>query len=187
MKLCVATLLLLTCVLVRAELPFKLPPKAKYAASPEEIERAKTDLSTHLRVDLASLTNLFAAPMMCGPGLWDVLKSSPHFSKPPLAKTTVKVPVGKNKFQELPAALLQNEDEVNSFRKALAELLKSQGTLIVREPNQEEFMIFWATTPTDTITGPLVVAEGKDAAIFCQFKGDKVFWADEVKRMQLKK
>jgi hypothetical protein len=186
MKRCIIALLLIAGVPGRAELPFELPPKAKYTASAEDIAAAKTAVSTQLKSDAAALTNLFSAPMMCGPGLWNVLKSSPHFAKPPVAKTTVRVPVGK-KFQELPAALLQNEDEAASFRKALAELLKSQGPLIVREPNREEFLIFWATTPTAVITGPLVVAEGKEVAIFCQFEKGRVFWADEVKRMHFKK
>jgi hypothetical protein len=188
MKHCLVILLLITGLLARAELPFKLPPKAKYTASAEDIAAAKTALSTQLKPDAAALTNLFSAPMICGPGLWDALKGSPHFAKPPLAKTTVRVPVGK-KFQELPAALLQDEEEVASFRKALAELLKSQGTLTVREPTREEFMIFWATTPSDTIAAPLLVAEGKEVAIFCQFRKEKeqIFWADEVKRMQFKK
>jgi hypothetical protein len=84
-------------------------------------------------------------------------------------------------------ALLQSEDEVASFRKALADLLKDQGMLTIREPSEDEFMKYWAAIPFDQITGPLLVAEGKDAAVFCQFEKGRVFWADEVKRTHFKK
>lgn len=119
MKSHTAILLFATCLFAHAELPYKLPSKAKYTASNEAITKAKTELSTNLIGNAATLTNLFASPMICGPGLWNVLKSSPHFSKPPVAKSTAKIPIGKGKFQELPMALLQDEDEVASFRKAL--------------------------------------------------------------------
>ena len=187
MKSNVAILLCAACLVGHGALPYKLPPNAKYKASKEAIARAKSYLSTNLVSDAATLTNLFAAPMMCGPGLWNALKNSPHFSKPPVAKSTVKVPVGKGKFQELPLALLQSEDEVASFRKALAHLLTSQGKLTIREPHEDEFMKYWAVIPFDEITGPLLVAEGKDANVFCQFEKEKVFWADEVKRTTFKK
>jgi hypothetical protein len=186
MKKRTAILFFLTCLFAHAKLPYELPPKAKYTVSSEAIAKAKTALSANLVGNAASLTNLFATPTMCGPGLWNVLKSSPHFSKPPVAKSTAKIPIGGGKFQELPLALLQSEDEVASFRKALADLLSSQGTLTIREPNRDEFMKYWAVIPFDEITGPLLVAEGKDATVFCQFEKGKVFWADEVKRFYFK-
>jgi hypothetical protein len=118
--------------------------------------------------------------------LWHILKNSPHFSKPPVARSTVKIPVGKGKFQELPMALLQGEDEIASFRKALADLLGSQGKLTIREPNADEFMKYWAVIPFHEINEPLLVAEGSDATLFCQFGKGRVFWADEVKRTHFK-
>jgi len=175
------------CSFAHAELPYKLPPKAKYTASNEAITKAKVELSANLVSDAATLTNLFASPMMCGPGLWNALKGSPHFSKPPVAKSTAKIPIGKGKFQEVPMALLQSEGEVASFRKALADLLGSQGKLTIREPNQDEFMKYWATIPFNEITGPLVIGEGKDVSIFCQFEKGRVFWVDEVKQTHFKK
>jgi hypothetical protein len=187
MKSLTSIVLLTTCLVAHAELPYKLPPKAKYMASSEAIATAKQELSNNLVTNAVTLTNLFEKPTMCGPGLWHILKDSPHFSKPPIAKSTVKIPIGKGKMQELPVALLQNEEEVASFRNALADLLSSQGKLTIREPNQDEFMKYWAAIPFDNITGPLLVAEGKDATIFCQFEKGKVFWADEVKRTQFRK
>jgi hypothetical protein len=179
-------LLFTTCVMVHAQLPYPLPPKAKYTASIEAIATARADLSTNLVSDASTLTNLFSSPMICGPGLWNVLKGSTHFSKPPLAKSTVKIPTGNGKIQELPMALLQSEDEVASFRRALADLLSAQGKLTIRDPNKDEFMTFWAIIPFDEINGPLLVAEGKDVSIICMFVKGKVFTADEVKRMHIK-
>jgi hypothetical protein len=182
MKSFAAILLFVTCLVAHAELPFKLPPNAKYTVSEEAISRAKTELSSNLVADAATLTNLFASPMMCGPELWSVLKSSPHFSKPPLAKGTAKIPLADGKYQELPIGFFQSEDEVMSFRKALADLLASQGKLTIREPNEDEFKKFWGPFPFDEIGGPLLVALGKDATLVCQFQGGKVLWVDEVKR-----
>lgn len=188
MKSPITVLLFTMCLLAQAQLPFKLPPKAKYTASKEAITKAKANLSANLVTNVVTLTNLFVSPAICGPGLWNILKSSPHFAKPPFARSMTKIPIGNGKFQELPMALLQTEDEVASFRKALADLIASQGQLIIREPNEEEFMKYWAVIPFDVIKDPLLVAEGKDATMFCQFgnKG-KVFWADEVKRTSFKK
>ena len=175
--------LLLLCVLARAELPYKLPPKAKYDVSADAIAAAKAELSTHLVGDAATLTNLFVPPILCGPGLWHILKDSPRFKKTPTAKTTARIPIGGGKFQEFPMALLQSTEEASSFRKALADFLSAEGSLEVREPNQEEFMKFWEVYPFDEISGPILVADGKDACIFCQFQKGNVFWVDEVKRM----
>jgi hypothetical protein len=187
MKKNTVIVLLMICVLAHADLPFKLPPKAKYDVSAETIAVAKTELSKYMVGDAAMLTNLFISPMMCGPGLWNILKDSPHFSKPPAAKSTARIPIGDGKFQELPMASLLNVDEVASFRKALADFLNSQGALKVREPNEEEFMKYWAVFPFDEISGSLLVAEGKDTSIICQFEKGKVFWIDEVKRTHFKK
>ena len=187
MKLHILLILLTSNGLVRAELPFKLPAKAKYTASTEAIAQAKAALMTNLVADATTLTNLFSSPMMCGPGLWDILKSSPHFAKPPVAKSTAEIPLRKGTVQKLPMALLQSDAEVASFRNALADLVKSQGSLTVREPTKDEFLAFWAVIPFEEISGPMLVAEGNDITIFCNFEKQRVFWADEVKRMQIKK
>jgi hypothetical protein len=180
-------LLLATCGFLRAGLPFQLPAEAEYSASDEAIALAKTNLSANLTAKPAGLTNLFASPMMCGPGLWDVVKTSPHFAKPPAAMTATKIMLSGGKSQLAPLALLQSEEEVASFRKALADLLASEGKLTIREPTKAEFMAFWSAIPLNTITGPLLAAEGKDVTIFCHFENGKILWADEVKRALVQK
>jgi len=184
MKKLLVIVFLIACVCAHADLPFKLPAHAKYKVSADLIAKAEAELSTNLVDNTATLTNLFATPTICGPGLWHILKDSPRFSAPPAAKSTARIPTGDGKIQELPMATLLSDEELHSFRMALADFLSSQGTLKVREPNQEEFMKYWAVIPFDEISGPLVVAEGKDATLFCQFEKGKVFWIDEVKRMK---
>ncbi len=174
--------------MLHARLPFELPPDAEYSASAEAIATAKTNLSANLTGKPAALTNLFASPMMCGPGLWDLLKNSPHFAKPPAATAATRVNLNSGKSQwAAPLALLQSEAEVASFRKALADLLASEGKLTIREPTKAEFMAFWSAIPLNTITGPLLTAEGKDLTIFCHFENGKILWADEVKRALVRK
>ena len=65
---------------------FKLPPNAKYTASEKSINGAKDVLKQYLVGDANALTNLFAKKPLCGPGLWNLLKDSAYFSKPPQAK-----------------------------------------------------------------------------------------------------
>src|SRR6266568_975683 len=129
-------LLLATCVFLRAGLPFELPPEAEYSASDEAIARAKTNLATSLSAQPTTLTNLFSSPMMCGPGLWELLKNSPHFAHPPAARIPAKVRSSGGKPLLAPLALLQSETEVTSFRKALADLLATEGKLTIREPTK---------------------------------------------------
>ena len=175
-------LLLITCTILRAGLPFALPPEAEYSVSEEAVTQARTNLAFSLVGKPGPLTNLFASPMMCGPGLWRLLKNSPHFVRAPTATSSTKISVNGGKSSLAPLALLQNEEEVGSFRKALAEILASQGKLTIREPTKEEFMAFWSAIQMNTITGPLLTAEGKDLTLFCHFENGKVLWADEVKR-----
>src|SRR5438046_1135335 len=61
MKSLAAILLFVTCLFARADLPYKLPPKAKYTASSEAIARAKTELSATLVTNAITLTNLFTS------------------------------------------------------------------------------------------------------------------------------
>jgi hypothetical protein len=185
MKVGILLFLLVVRLPVYADLPFKLPPNAKYTASEKSINGAKDVLKQYLVGDANALTNLFVEKPLCGPGLWNLLKDSAYFSKPPQAKSTVKIPLPNGKFQELPMALLQSDGEVASFRKALAVLFASQGKLTIRDPNRDEFMTFWAVYPFDEITDPLLVADGKDYSIICVFVKDKVFWIDEVRKMHL--
>jgi hypothetical protein len=178
-------LLAITSTLAPAELPYPLPPKAKYTATDADIAKAKADLVANLSPDLNTLSKILTSPLICGPGLWSIVKDSPHFGLPPSIKSTVKVPVAGGKVQELPLATLKLDTEVASFRGALADVLGTQGQLTIREPSELEFKTFWAVIPFDILDGPLLVAEGKDLTIFCMFTRGKVFWIDEVKKMRL--
>lgn len=174
-------LFLLAACVVRAGLPFKLPSDAEYSASEGDIAEARTKLATNLVSKPAPLTNLFAPPFMCGPGLWNILKNSPHFARRPMATSSTQI-ISGGKTNLAALALLQSPGEATSFRKALADLLATQGKLTIREPTQAEFMAFWVAIPMNTIKGPLLAAEGKDVTLFCHFENGKIFWADEVKR-----
>jgi len=187
MNSCVLLFLLTASTLLGGELPYKLPPHAKYTASEETIVKAKAALNTNLVDEVNTLTNLFVSPMICGPGLWSILNDSAYFSKPPIAKGTVQIPLGKGKVQKLSMTLFQNDAEVASFRKALVVLIQSQGKLTIRDPNKDEFMMYWAVTPFDVIDGPLLVADGKKFTFIFEFEKGKIFWADEVKNMHFKK
>jgi hypothetical protein len=166
-----------------AKLDFPLPAQAKYTVTTNQFNKAKDLLKQKLGADTNQLAELISFPSMCGPGLWQSLKASPHFSIPPRAKTTCKIPLAGGKFKELPAALLQNETEATNFRLALADLLAKNGDLKFRLPTKEEFRAYWAVIPFDDISEPLIVAEGRNYNLIILFTKGKPFWLDETKTL----
>src|SRR5450631_3828769 len=69
-----------------AALSFPLPKTAKYIVTVEQFEIAKRTLQIFFQPDTNLLGSIISSPCMCGPGLWHILKDSPHFSTPPRAK-----------------------------------------------------------------------------------------------------
>ena len=169
-----------------AALNFPLPKSAKYTVTDRQFETAKETLQKEFQPDTNLLGSIISSPCMCGPGLWRILKDSPHFSTPPRAKTICKVPLANGKIQELPAALIQDEAEAVNFRAALADLISKNGNLKFRLPTEKEFKTFWAVYPFDEISEPLIVAEGSDCNLIISFTKGRPFWLDEIKGMSLK-
>jgi len=166
-----------------AALNFPLPKAAKYTVTDRQFEVAKKTLQKEFLSDTNHLATIISSPCMCGPGLWHILKDSPHFSAPPRAKTICKVPLTNGKTQELPAALIQDTAEVVNFRAALADLISKNGDSKFRLPTEKEFKTFWAVIPFDEISEPLIVAEGSNYNLSILFTKGKPFWFDEVKNM----
>jgi hypothetical protein len=169
-----------------AALNFPLPKAARYTVTDQQFEAAKKALQKGFLPDTNQLAAIISSPCMCGPGLWHILKDSPHFSTPPRAKTVCKVPLANGKTQELPAALIQNEAEAMNFRAALADLISKNGDIKFRLPTEKEFKTFWAVYPFDEISEPLIVTEGNDYNVIISFSKGKPFWFDEVKSMGMK-
>jgi hypothetical protein len=145
-----------------AALGFPLPKTAKYTVTDQQFETAKKTLNKEFQADTNLLGSIISSPCMCGPGLWHILKDSPHFASPPRAKTICNVPLANGKTQALPAALIQDEAEAANFRAALADLISKNGTLEFGLPTEKEFKTFWAVYPFDEISEPLIVAAGSD-------------------------
>jgi len=169
-----------------AKLDFPLPSRARYTVTDQQFEAAKTLLQQNFSADTNQLKTIISSPCICGPGLWYLLKDSPHFTVPPIAKGTSVIPLAGGGKQELPTALFQNETEAANFRAALAELLAINGTLTLRLPTELEFKTFWAVTPFDKISEPLIVAEGEHYNLIVEFAKGNPFWFDEVKNFHVK-
>jgi hypothetical protein len=169
-----------------AKLDFPLPRQARYTVTDQQFEAAKRLLQQNFSADTNKLNTIISSPCICGPGLWHLLKDSPRFSIPPHTKTTVKVPLANGEVEELPAALIQSKTEADNFRAALADLLSEDGDLTFRLPTEREFKIYWALTPFDEISSPLIVAEGTRYNLIIEFGKNKPFWFDEVKNMEWK-
>jgi hypothetical protein len=194
MKLNLLLTLLFVCATIKcnaqntnsAALNFPLPKAAKYKVTDQQLETAKETLQKEFLPNTNQLAVIISSPCMCGPGLWNILKDSPHFSTPPRAKTICKVPLANGKMQELPAALIQSETEAVNFRAALADLIQKNGNFTFRLPTEKEFKTFWAAYPFDEISEPLIVAEGNDCNLIISFTKGRPFWLDEVKIISLK-
>lgn len=166
-----------------AKLDFPLPSHARYTVTDQQFEMAIALLQQDFLPDTNKLKMIISAPCICGPGLWHLIKDSPHFSTPPRAKGTGIIPLANGKKQEVPTALLQDNTEVANFCAALVDLLAKNSNLKFRLPTEHEFKIFWAATPFDEISDPLIVAEGERYNLIIEFAKDKPFWFDEVRNM----
>ena len=164
-----------------ATLDFPLPRHAHYTVTDEKYEAATALLQRNFLPDTNKLKTIVSAPAICGPRLWALFKDSPHFATPLIAKGTGIIPLADGRTQQVATALIQNDSEAANFRAALAELLSGNGELKFRLPTEEEFKIFWAVIPFDTISDPLIVAEGKRYNVIMEFANGKPFWFDEVK------
>jgi hypothetical protein len=169
-----------------AALNFPLPKTAKYTVTDQQFETAKETLQKEFLPNTNQLAAIISSPCICGPGLWRLLKDSPHFSTPPFTKMTVKIPLANGKMQELLAALIKSEAETMNFRAALADLISKNGNLKFRLPTEKEFKTFWAAYSFDEISEPLIVAEESDCNLIISFTKGRPFWLDEVKIMSLK-
>ena len=169
-----------------AKLGYPLPRHARYTVTEQQFEAAVALLEQDFLPDTNRLQSIISAPAVCGPGLWALVKDSPHFGVPLKAKATGIIPLPNGQKQEVPTALIQDENEAANFRAALAELLAKNGAMKFRLPTEQEFNTFWAVTPFDTISDPLVVAEGERYNVLIEFAKGKPFWFDEVKTMSLK-
>jgi hypothetical protein len=164
-----------------AKLDFPLPRHARYTVTDEKYEAATALLQQDFLPDTNKLKAIISAPAICGPRLWLLLKDSPHFATPLIAKSTGIIPLANGRTQEVATALIQNESEADNFRAALADLLAENGELKFRLPTEDEFKLFWVVIPFDTISDPLIVAEGKRYNLIMEFAKGKPFWFDEVK------
>jgi hypothetical protein len=166
---------------------FRLPPRARYTVTDQQFEAATLLLQKKLVPDTNQLKTIISAPCLCGPGLWHLIKDSPHFSVPLHAKASVIHPITGGPKQEFPIGLLQDENEATDFRAALADLLSMDGELKFRLPNEDEFTKFWSVTPFNRISEPLIVAEGERFNFVIEFAKGRPFWIDEAKSMTLKR
>ena len=166
-----------------AKLDFPLPREAHYTVSDQQFETARALLQQDFSADTNKLEMIVSSPCICGPVLWHLLKDSPYFSIPPFTRTVVKVPLANGENEELPAALIKSKTETDNFRAALADLLSKNGYLTFRLPTEREFKIYWALTPFDEISSPLIVAEGTRYNLIIEFGKDKPLWFDEVKNV----
>jgi hypothetical protein len=166
-----------------AKLDFPLPRRARYTVTDQKFEAAKALLWQDFSPDTNKLKTIISAPIICGPGLWHLLKDSPYFTVPPRAASKAVIPLANKNRQELPIALLQDDKEASNFRAALSDLLAKNGDLKFRLPTKQEFDTFWKVTPFDTISEPLLVAEGDHYNLIIEFSEGRPFWFDEVRNM----
>ena len=177
-----ATLLLLNNTAFASELGFTLPENTSYKVTDQQLNTALKLLEKNFNTDPEKLKKIINHPCICGPGLWHLIKDSPQFIIPPRIIGPTKIPVGTSgKTHALPFAVFKTEDEENHLCYALSPLLKTNGPLHFRLPNENEVKSFLLTAKIKKINEPILIAEGSQYHFLILFAKGKPFLFDELR------
>lgn len=174
-----------------------IPDGVRYKKATEEVnERAKQKLLKVFTADAADaeVLRLFEnKTLICGPGLWQKIKTDPALAATGEGKVTFRVPVlddarkPTGKSYELKGQLFQSDVEVLAFWKAFSKYAEFTD-LKVRKLTSRELEIYWTMISFD-ITEPVFVVEGKKHQILVQFTSPenlRVLWIDDFANMSLR-
>jgi hypothetical protein len=172
-----ALLLIATPVLAQ-----EIPKGVRYKPAPESVNAAaKTALEKVLASDELP-KEFFGEVVVCGPMLWDALKSSADkilFDAKPIF---IVIPSGGESIQTEGRGILKIEER-QSFWRSLRAAYPSLKTAKVRKAHADEILHYWAEIPFD-IEEPFFVVETNSERFVVNLrnKNDNItlFWIDVV-------
>ena len=162
-----------------------LPKNIKYIDANTSINK-KVKLSIRKVFSSHDTFSLFSKRVVCGPGLWSLIKKNQLISNIKLADVKFHLPVvssnKEGKIQLFKGALFQTDRERSILATILNKLpIKS---IKVRKINKKEAEIYWALIPYN-IEEPVFIVEYGDKLRFLvdlDTEKNKIFWIDELSK-----
>lgn len=119
--------------------------------------------------------------VVCGPALWNEIKSGAKSTGLNIAPTTFHIPIEKNgklvRTQEMSGALFQGKAQIDFLSHILDSTAQKQ--ISVRKPSSAELSVYWKLIPYD-IEEPIFVVEIDKSRLLIDFTGGKIMWVDLV-------
>lgn len=174
-----------------------VPEGVKYKKASDEInEQARQKVLKVFKPDMADkevLAFFESKTLICGPGLWDLIKTDPAMAKTGEGRVTFEVPIldkqhkPTGKSNRMKGQLFQTDEGLLAFWKVVfkADEFKE---ITIRKLTPAELKIYWAIISFD-ITEPLFVVEGKKQRILLQFTSPeklRVAWIDDLANLEIK-
>jgi hypothetical protein len=160
----------------------QIPPGIRYRKAPDEInEKAKSILDTFLanKVDGPDPVTLSVGAVVCGPLLWEELKSQ---AGPELQLATrINFFIGGIIRKE--GRRIFTPEQKRAFWQLFIEKIKAGQTYSIRKAEASELQYYWVTISFD-IEEPLLVIDFAKQKVLVQFvvtdDGMNIFWMDIV-------
>ena len=180
---------------VIAEDSLKIPKGVRYEKTTDEINKAAKSLALARfsgNTKDEDILSLFETMVICGPGLWQDIKTNSVMAKLDKGKAEFHVPVFARdgtveRMDKLEGNLFQSADEILLFWKTFAQRT-DLSELTARKLNPNEIEIFWAMIPFD-ITEPLFILESKKNKVLIVFTSPeklKIMWIDDYQNLSMK-
>ncbi len=179
-----------------AQEALKIPDGVVYKEATAEVnEKAKALLLKTFSPegDDENILSLFENNLICGPGLWQKIKSDDAVSRIEKGIAIFRVPVlapdgSVNRIDNLQGKHFQSPDDILAFWKTFKERTDLTD-LKIRKLNEKEIEIFWAMIPFD-IQEPLFILESENHKVLVAFTDPedlKIMWIDDYQELWIDK
>ena len=178
----------------------EIPPGVKYTKASEEDNRTAFEFLQSLVAELRPTEELrkkSLAVIICGPGLWSVLKDLAPKDLQDAMPVTIMVPnLVSGEVQRLDGKGFKTEAQQEAFWDLFQSYLdvfrwipehRPQSPIHVRKANADELQYYWSIIPYDSIEEPFYIIAIDDTSILFDFIEEdgeqKVFTVDIVLRV----
>jgi hypothetical protein len=168
----------------------ELPPGASYKTAPPAVNLAakqKLERAMRLTQGKRDLEAILRGTVVCGPFLWEQIRSTPGIEKVGLA-STIAIPGssgnGPKIIQTLEGRTFRSTAEVSALQRALHATFTFDTEFTVRKARSQELALFWAMVPFD-LQEPLFVVESKHHRLIAAFNSDdgSLMWLDDLENL----
>lgn len=177
------TICLLAVVLVTTYSASVVGSEIVYKSAPVETNELAMQSAERLfrSTDTVQLEDL-AGRIICGPGLWRMIKDVPNISElDPVGATSV-VDDGGGGFQKFEGALFQTEEQRTELIDIVRHIL-TDSEFQIRKPNEHELRVYWSLIPYD-IEEPIYILDNGARRLLVDFvvtdESAQLFWIGDM-------